>query len=291
MKVLVFGANGFFGSYATRALAEKHEVVTASRNPVGVQYTVNLNSLEDIRGVIEAERPEVIVNCAGIVENSEKAQLNVTFTSNIFEAAKQADLLPKRFIVSGSASEYGEVAPNDLPVTETTPLKPTSVYGRYKTEEVVVALRYGEELGVQVVIARIFNPLGASMHERMLLPNLIRQARAIKTGSTDKFELSRLDARRDYIDIRDVAEAICVLVDSPLKHSVYNIGSGIATTNGQLIQTLIRLFELPENTQVHETSDSSEPLVACQADITRIREDTGWTPRRTLIEMLQGAIT
>lgn len=290
MKIVLFGANGFLGSKVSAELAKTHQVVTVAHDPTGVDHQLDLTDLAATKDLLVKEQPDVIVSCAGIVDKGERARLNVTFTTNICEAVKQAGLKPKRIVISGSAGEYGQISSDDLPVGETTPINAAGIYAESKAEETAIALRYGEELTVEVIIARIFNPLGAGMAPGMLLPNLMRQAAAIKAGEETAFEVSRLDSKRDYIDVRDVARAFRALVESRLRYSVYNIGSGKVTTNELLIQNLKELFDLPGDTEVHETSSEPEALVACQADIARMQQDTNWTPQYTLREALQGAL-
>lgn len=291
MKILVLGADGFIGRHATQTLiGAGHQVYPSTYDgSLDERYKIDLNSVEDIARVLKETTPDVVLNCAGIVDNSEKAALNVVFTENIYKAIDPVNRSVKKVIVTGSAAEYGLVNKEQLPVSESAPVHPESIYGSYKAEETKRALKLGNELGVPTIIARLFNPLGANMHPRMLLPNLMSQIREFKDGVRGALELSRLDALRDYIDVRDIAEAYRLLVEKDVDDGVYNVGSGSATPNQLLIELLLDTSGLPRTTPVHETSAEPEKLAACQADITRIRQQTGWSPVYSLKDTIEGA--
>ena len=71
--------------------------------------------------------------------------------------------------MSGSAGQYGLVDAEHLPVTEDAPLAATSGYGVSKIEEVEFAKDFAAEHDIDVVEARIFNPVGPGMHERFIV--------------------------------------------------------------------------------------------------------------------------
>ena len=290
MKILILGADGFIGRHATQALTSAgHEVCRSTYDgALDKRYKIDLNSVEDVSRVLVETGPDVIVNCAGIVDNSEKAALNVVFTENIYKAIATTKQPVKKVIVTGSAAEYGFFE-EQVPVPETAPIQPGSIYGTYKAEETRRALELGRELGVNTVIARLFNPLGANMHPRMLLPNLIGQTKDIQRGIRSTLELSRLDAIRDYIDVRDIAEAYRLLVEKDVENGAYNVGSGVATSNKGLVDLLLSVSGLPGATPVQETSAEPEKLAACQADITRIHQQTSWDPVYSLKDTIEGA--
>lgn len=290
MRILILGADGFIGRHATQALTRVgHEVYSSTYDgSLGKRYKIDLNSIEDMSRVLAETKPDIIVNCAGIVDNSEKAALNVVFTENIYKAIGITKQSVQKVIVTGSAAEYGFFE-EQLPVPETAPIQPGSIYGTYKAKETKRALELGHELGIHTVIARLFNPLGANMHPRMLLPNLIGQIKEIQAGVRSALELSRLDALRDYVDVRDIASAYSSLVGKDVEDGAYNIGSGIATPNKTLVDLLLGVAGLPLTTPVLETSTEPEKLAACQADISYIYQQTGWRPAYLLKETIEGA--
>jgi nucleoside-diphosphate-sugar epimerase len=287
MKILVIGSEGFVGRNVVAELSSNHEVYKAARSTASDDphsVTVDLSSKESIRTALVSIHPDAVVNCAGIVMNTEEAYKNVEFTTNILDEVVNLGKPYPRVIVTGSASEYGEVEDAEVSVSEDAPLKPAGDYANSKVEEVKVAQSYSEKYGIDVVVARIFNPIGPGMGDKFLLTNLVKQIHALKEGVGHEITLSRLDSKRDYIDIRDVAAAIRLFIESDSKdhHVIQNIGSGKPTTNGHLLDMLLSHVELSEKPTIIETRTDPEPTYAARADLRRIKAEYNWEPRYNL---------
>ncbi len=285
MKIVVLGADGFIGSNVAQLLAEKHEVVRATRN--NHDHNVDLTKPETILALLAKAKPQVIVNCAGVVGNDEKAALNVTFTTNLLEQAVASKLPFNKIIILGSAAEYGEVDEANIPVKEDAPLNATSDYALSKMRETATAISYRESHSLPVVAARIFNPIGVGMNPKFLVPQIIKQIMEIREGKRTLIEVNRLDSKRDYVNVKDIAQAIKVIIELDAKYPVYNVGSGKATSNGELIELILNNSKLSNRPEIIETSGQTEPLVAIQADISRLRKEFSWQPVFTLEETIK----
>jgi GDP-4-dehydro-6-deoxy-D-mannose reductase len=289
MKVLVFGSDGFIGRNVCLALEDNHEVVKAVQYAAdrdGNRVQVDLIDQTSISDALNKVKPEVIVNCAGIVGTGNDTDLNIQFTKNILEQVAQTSGI-KEVIICGSAGEYGLVSPENIPVSEGAPLNANSGYGLSKLNEEHFAIDYGEKHNIKVVVLRIFNPIGREMADKFLLMKLMAQVHELKAGKRDSVELTRLDSKRDYISIKDVASAFKAVVDGNPKNSVYNVGSGTSTTNGELLELILKNSKLDNEPQIKETSNEVEPLVAIQADITRISDEFGWRPVHPIGEVIR----
>lgn len=284
MKVLMEGSTGFIGHNVKERLEQDHEVVVVNRREsADGGYVVDLSDSNAVQEVIERERPEAIVSCLGVVNTNEDLTQNEKLTRALLDAVLASTVEVDRIVISGSAGEYGLV--DTLPVSEDAPLRATSGYGISKIEEEETARRYADTHELPIVVARIFNPVGVDMKERFLIPSLLRQVRDYKAGATHEISISRLDAERDYIDVKDLADGFEKLTTGVPRHFAYNLGSGKATSNAELLRLILK-FENLENPKIVETSDVSEQMVASQADITRMREDFNWEPKRSLEETI-----
>lgn len=290
MKVLITGAEGFIGRHVYEELKGAHDVV-AGLNPNstpkthGESISINLRDGDAIRKALVSVNPEVLINCAGVVDSSAQPEDNLTMTRNILEVAHEHNGTLRRVILMGSAASYGLLSSADeLPVNEATQLRADSGYALSKKLEDEFADRFAQENDFDVVIARIFNPIGKGMKARFLIPALIRQLNAVQHGQAGEVEVSRLDSERDYIDVRDVARAVRALAEAKtLNHRIYNVGSGLATSNKQLIDAITRSMGLSTtNITLLESSPYKEPRLASCADIRRLTEDTGWKPSLSL---------
>ena len=104
------------------------------------------------------------------------------------------------------------------------------------------------------------------------------RSKKIKSGSDNIIEVSRLDSKRDYVDVFDVARAIDCIIGGNPKSLIYNIGSGISTSNKTIIELIIKESDLLQEPTIIETLKDSEPLYASQASIDLIRDEFGWEP-------------
>ena len=291
MNVLVLGAGGFVGRNVLEAIKADPRLTVASGSRVErADYRIDLLDRGSILDALDKFRPDVIINCAGIVANTDQAYKNVEFCRNIFEAIiSHGGPFPK-VVISGSAAVYGEVKDAKASVVETTPLRAISDYGKSKIEEESQALEYAKARGIDVVVARIFNPIGPGMGEKFLLTNLLNQLHEVKAGIKNEITVSRHDSLRDYIDVRDVASAIYLLATAKTGHDVYNVGSGNATSNGELIDRLLNHVELGEKPTIIETRDTAEPAYAARADIARLQSDFGWKPKYSIDDTVEDTV-
>lgn len=293
MKILIFGADGFVGRNVYNAVQNDKslEAISASRSGSS-DYAIDLLDRKSIQLVLEAVKPTVIVNCAGIVVNSSDAFNNVEFCRNIFEAVIASKASYKKIIITGSAAEYGVVDDIGRPVKEDDPLRATNDYGTSKIQEVVLAEDYAEKYGLDVTVARIFNPIGPGMAQKFLLTNLLSQIREIQQGKAETITVSRLDSMRDYIDVRDVASAILAFIteDTGKHHIVQNIGSGKATSTKGLIDGILKQVDLDVEPTIIEAQGTPEPSYAAIADISRITAEFGWTPHYELKTTIEDII-
>jgi len=291
-NILVIGASGFIGRAVVDELRMSHNVIAASNNAIKGYDDVDIDLMDrkSLQNVLISAKPDFIVNCAGIVENSEKADLNYQFTRNLLTAIMEANIRPEAVIIMGSASEYGEVSDDLLPVKEDAPLKAESLYGKSKIKETNYALSFAQKNNLNVIVARLFNPIGTGMHSRFLIPKIISQIQLFDADKGGEIEVNRLDAERDYIDVRDVAAAIRAIIDGKPSYDVYNIGSGVATSNGDLLVLIINKCANGIIVKVKETSQIREPQFASCADISRIEDDLGWYPTYTIEEAIKGIV-
>lgn len=287
MKALVLGASGFIGRQVCQVLAASHEVAKASLSPRAGYTTIDLLDPEAVKKTLDKIRPQIIINCAGIVENSPKAEQNVDFTKNLLDSVTSLNLETHRIIISGSAAEYGAVASEQIAIAEDTPLNAKNAYGQSKVRETSLALDYRHYKGLPIVIARIFNPIGPGMHPRFIIPGILRQVESIKNNQQQHIEVSRLDSRRDYINVRDIATAVQALIENDPKEAVYNVGSGVSTSNQELIELIVKFSQLDNQPEILESEPKPEEPVAAKADIGRLVKEFGWSPKISIEETIK----
>jgi NDP-hexose 4-ketoreductase len=288
MRLLIVGASGFLGTHVRyQATAAGIEVITAGRSAIaGLPRHQHLDLAEDdparIATVLAEVAPDVVVNCAGVTvgDPGALAMINVSGTYALVKAMLLAPV-PARLVHLGSAAEYGPTEPG-VPVSERTDPRPAGGYGVTKLAGTRL-VELGITAGLDGVALRVFNPVGPGASPTSLPGRL---AAELHRG-TD-IRLGSLDAVRDFVDARDVADAVLAAAAAPaLPHPVLNIGSGRGTPVRALVKELLAISGYTG--AVHEDApDLPRPqdIAWQQADISCAREDLGWVPERELATSL-----
>ncbi|WP_172411692.1 NAD-dependent epimerase/dehydratase family protein [Arthrobacter globiformis] len=279
MKTLVIGADGFIGRSFCRVLGPEHEVVVGARTVVkdrGRCQYIDLLQPSSIAAALANVQPDVIVNCAGVMTTPGSAS-NTAMTGNLLQEVLESGLDVHSVVICGSASAYGSVEPDALPVPESHQLRATSLYGRDKVREECLGRLYRYSFGIPVVTARIFNPIGPGMQKRQLLPAICRQLQQWKAGRREHLEVTRLDAARDYHSAVDAARGLAALAYGRPREFAYNIGSGKQTSNAALLQRVFTLAGLDCAPPVRQSCSTPELPLASQADTHTINSEFGWT--------------
>jgi nucleoside-diphosphate-sugar epimerase len=292
MRLLVLGASGFLGGHVARAAETDpgFEVIRHVRQGDSSREVVldlASASSDQVREMFERVTPDVVVNAVGTTgaESETLAVLNVRVVELL--VATLARAAPEtRFIGIGSSAEYGPSADRNG-IDEMTPARPVSDYGRSKlaaTQRVLEAVGSGE---LDAVVLRIFNPIGAGMPATTLAGSAVKQLRSAIAAGEQSIRLGPLDDYRDFVDARDVADA--VLIAAPVKGidpPILNVGSGVAVRNRELIRQLAAIAGFRGSVLEEAPRPERSQAVRWQrAKISRMRA-IGWEPRRTLSQAL-----
>lgn len=210
-----------------------------------------------------------------------------------------------RLVFSSSCTVYGQ--PDQLPVTEGTPMKPAeSPYGYTKQvcEQLLQDAAHSEQ-GAAAVILRYFNPIGA--HPSGLIgelplgkpENLVPYVTQTAAGIRNELTIFGSDYNtpdgtciRDYIHVMDLAEAHVKALQwmnqqSLSEPAIFNLGAG----RGHSVKEVVETFEAVTGTKVPHRYGDRRPgdVEQIYADVTRANEVLGWHTKRGLGEALQDA--
>lgn len=292
MRLLIIGASGFLGRHVwCRAVAAGLEVCTAGRSELPASPRHQLVDLarddpDGLAAMVAAAAPDVVVNCAGATAGDPDvlAAVNVTGTYALARAMLLAGR-PSRLVHLGSAAEYGYSEPG-VPVTESAPPRPAGLYGATKLAGTRL-VQLAAAAGLHAVVLRVFNPVGPGAPEESLPGRLAAELRrAMASGA--EVRLGSLDAVRDFIDARDVADAVIAAAAGPVPpHPVVNIGSGRGVPVRALAKELLMISGCTAAIREDAPGSSrSAGLMWQQADITRATADLGWQPEVDLATSL-----
>ncbi len=310
MKVLVAGGAGYIGSVTTEMLCnEGHDVVVFDNLERGFRSAVDpraqfiqgdLRYKEDIKSALLAARPDAVIHFAAYIEVGESMvhpmpfyENNVSGSLNLMNAMVESGC--KKLIFSSTCATYG--TPERIPMDESLPQRPESVYGDSKLlcEHM---FKWGQEIhGIECVFLRYFNACGATEQygeahnpESHLIPLVLQVAQ----GMRDKIYIfgEDYDTRdgtcvRDYIHIKDLAQAHILSLKSGIT-GAFNLGNGDGYTVKEVIEVCreVTAHPIPAESQPRRPGDCA----ALVADATKAKTVLGWNPQHTdLKDIVQSA--
>ena len=291
----ITGAAGFIGSALCRRLdAQGHAVVgydNLSRGrrgnlPPGIRLVEG--DIRDEHGVdaaIAAARPDCVIHLAAMhfipectAKPAETMEVNVQGTERVLEACRRHSV--RHIVLASSAAVY---APGDGPCTEdVTPIGPLEVYGASKVAAEVTVAGFQAETGAASTVLRLFNAIGRDETNPHVIPHIFESLH-----TSDTIQLGNIEPRRDYIDTRDIADAIAAVAGGGEGLRTFNVGTGTAYSVRDVLKSLERIIGRP----IHVVQDSARvratERMVLLADVGAIGRATGWAPRLSLSDTLK----
>jgi GDP-4-dehydro-6-deoxy-D-mannose reductase len=253
VKYLITGCYGFVGGYLVRHILAREPdaaIIAVDRGrrkelPVTASYDVDLLDLDALLAIIDREKPEHLIHLASLSSVGLSWQDPVaSFTNNtniflnVLESIRR--MSPATRVLSvGSSEEYGVVQAADLPLRETSPLRPASPYAVARVAQEHLGDVYGRGFGLDIIATRSFNHVGAGQSEQFVISAIGKQFAEVAKGKREQLTVGTTSVVRDFLDVRDVVDAYHKLVSTGARGDVYNVcsGSGISITGA------IEIFE------------------------------------------------
>jgi UDP-glucose 4-epimerase len=301
MRVLVAGGAGYIGSVVTAALlADGHEVTVLDDLSTGHADAVPSGaklaevSLHDSAPVLADVRPEAVLHFAAksLVGASQEHpegywHTNVGGTLALLEAMRAADC--RRIVFSSTAATYGE--PEQVPIREDAPTRPTNTYGASKLAVDHMLTSYAVAHGFAAVSLRYFNVAGAAYGlgerhttETHLIPIALQVAAGQRESMTiygDDYPTPDGTCIRDYVHVEDLADAHLLALPAPAEgeHRIYNLGNGTGFSVQQVVDAVREVTGHPVPVVVGDRRAGDPAQLVASSD--RIRSDLGWAPKHT----------
>src|SRR5438309_1499081 len=277
LRVLITGITGFAGSHLAEHLVSRGDEVHGLaherppfRNLAAVEGRVRIHEgditrLEDVQGALAGSRADAVVHLAGIAvptlasaDPVAAVRINVLGTAAVLSAVEQH---PKtRLVFASSADVYG--APDRVPVDDDAP----------------------------IVILRPANQNGPRQHPGLAASAFAKQIAEAEAGIAGAVvRHGRLDAQRDFLDVRDMARAYAAAMDLG-ESGTFNVGTGRAVAIAEILETLIALARIPVRAELDPSRVRGGEPTRIALDATRFRQKTGWSPRIALADSLRDTL-
>jgi CDP-paratose 2-epimerase len=280
MKILVTGGSGYLGTHVCRffnaddfSRRSGHDVLDSSDVQVVADY-------------------DAIIHLAGFLDKDPDAaelsfRTNVEGTANIIKHLRPG----AAFIYASTKDVYGAHAdayPDAVPET-----CPTDYCGQ-------TALEWSKFLGERYVdyYARQRNLRAcifrmSTVYARPSDGNesgfVTHYVESMKRGWPLKLPLGGTPVR-DILHVEDFSRACQAFLDSAQAYGLYNLGGGKenSATLSEMVETIARLIDL-EPTLADDNNSHPVP-VNYVSDLSRVREELGWTPRIGMEEGLRSLL-
>jgi UDP-glucose 4-epimerase len=251
-RLALLGGAGFIGRNLAEALrARGHGVVVvdpslpAAAPPGSMQ--LDLAQRERLQKLLQVHEVDTVIHLASLLlPGSDAAAFEREIAEVLAPSFALMDYCARasiRVVVfSSGGTVYGDPGPSV--VHESQPLAPKSRYGLAKVMLEEYARLCQRSLGLRCIVLRPSNPYGR--HQRL---NGAQGLVAVALGKALAGEPLEVwgdgEAVRDYVDVRDLADAVVQLIESDMLDTTLNIGSGVGHSVNEVVELVRRVTGLP----------------------------------------------
>ena len=294
-RILVTGAAGFVASHLGEMCAERSDLeLIGLQRPTSVTRVLpqgfvagveaDLLDQEGLKEAVSEARPDSIIHLAGQSSVHESYRnpggtllANVLGTQHLLFAAEKAQV--RRVLVVGSADEYGDIRPEDVPLKEDRPLAPLSPYAVSRVAQGALCSEFARRKTVEIVRTRTFPHTGKRRGAVFAESSFARQIAEIELErAAPVIQVGNLEAIRDFSDVREVIEAYLLLLERGESGAVYNVCSGKGVAMREILAALVALSSVKVDIHVDPSRLRPSDLPVLIGDPSRLRAAAGFAP-------------
>jgi dTDP-glucose 4,6-dehydratase len=320
MNVLVTGGAGFIGSNLIRHIVDHPSIsrlvnldcltyaghfanlAGVDRHPRYNFEKVDLRDAASVRRVVSVHEITHVLHLAAeshvdrsITGPADFISTNIIGTFNLLEACRENWLSPEeaekykgsatrtRFHHVSTDEVYGSLGPTGY-FTEETPYAPSSPYSASKASSDMLVRAYYHTYGLNTVITNCSNNYGPYQFPEKLVPVIIQNLLARKPLPVYGDGMNV----RDWLYVRDHAEALWQVLQHGRAGESYNIGGDNEWPNIRVVE---RICDLIDELKPELGGDSRKLITFVNdrpghdrryaIDATKIKQELGWTPAYT----------
>lgn len=308
MRVLITGITGFVGGHLAErllaaggcAVAGVARVARGTGWPVGLGHLAgkaeliagDIHDTAAMEAVLRRVQPDWVFHLAGYANTGKSFQepdacweANLTGTRRFLDAVARSGLTP-RLLFASTGLVYGDPDLGRADLDETAVLKPASPYAASKAAADLLGYQLSRQPGLDLVRIRLFNQIGPRQSADFAAANFARQIAAAEAGRQPPVVTTGdLSAWRDLTDVRDMADAMVLLLRHAPAGEVYNAGSGRVHRIRDVLHSLVALARVPLEVREAASGRVGDTAVS-RANPAKLKALTGWEPRYDLRQTL-----
>lgn len=307
MKILVTGATGFVGQYMLEKLREeKADYFGTSFSGLSEDFKnlfpeagkrifkCDLKDKMKVKDLIKEIKPTAIIHLAALATPTDSWSIleemltnNMLGQLNILEAVRTID--PKiKVITISSGQVYGAVRPEEIPLTENSLVRPNNPYASSKAFQEILSTQYFCNYDIPTVIMRPLNHIGPRQEGNFAIPSFVKQIVEIEKGLKEPImKVGNLEAKRDFLDVRDVCEAYYLAILKGVPGEAYNLGSGVAHRMSDILDFLIKKSQVKIKIERDKNLMRPSDMPILCADYSKFNKATGWKPKYKIEDTLK----
>ena len=299
-KIVITGVAGFIGSTAAVRLKQ------AGYEIIGIdwKYTNGYHRCDSFLQcdfsdplsleAIQEHQPVAVIHCAATSLVGPSIMDPMTYyINNVEKTIKLLNFITlntkAKFIFASSAAVYGHTCGEVNEHNQTLPINP---YGQTKAMIEKVCQHYHTAYGLKYNCMRLFNVCGADpslqtgpeLDDTHLIPRCVQSALYNKPIELFGANFETLDGScvRDYVHVLDVVEALLLAITTD-KIGIFNVGSGIGTSNIQIIDEVAK--HIPLQYKIFSRREGDPDFLVCSN--SKIRRMFGWKPAYSLEQIVK----
>ena len=215
---------------------------------------------------------------------------NTNIFLNLLEQIRALNL-KCRILSVGSSEEYGNVQPAEIPLYETSELRPVSPYAVARVSQEMLSSVYVDGFGLDIVLTRSFNHIGPGQRDIFVISSFARQLVEIKHNrKLPELVTGNLSIIRDFLDVRDVVKAYYLLLHKGEKGEIYNVCSGTGVTLQEVVETMTSILELTVDIKTDPTLIRPSDNAIIIGSNQKLKTTCGWDPEISLRTSLQDVV-
>ncbi len=300
-KGLVIGAAGFVGNYLINEMKDNGMEVYATKlpheqleNPHAKVYDLDIMDKDAIVALLFEVRPDYIFHLAaqssvGLAWKNPglTVDVNIKGSLNVMDAIRELFYKP-RVLLIGSGEEYGHIRPGETPISEENLLRPGNIYAATKACQNMIGNIYSRAYDMELMMVRAFNHIGPGQAPMFVVSDFCKQVAEIEKGLREPvMKVGNLAAKRDFTDVRDVVKSYVKLAPVGVPGETYNVGSGHAQAIQEILDLIVSLSNVKIQVEIDPNKLRPVDVPIIEADITKIKELTGWEPQIPLRQTIQ----